>query len=42
MEQVFSNIPDESSKCCSMLEYFTGNQAKHACFIVSCFKIMMQ
>ena len=35
MEQVFLNQPDKCSKCCSMSEYFTGNQAKHACFIVS-------
>ena len=37
MEKVFYKIPDESSKCCSMSEYFTGNNTKHACFMVSFF-----
>ena len=40
-EQVFYNIPDECSKHCCLLEYFTGNQTKHACFTVSRFTIMM-
>ena len=31
MEVVFYNTQDECSNCCSMLEYFTGNQTKHAC-----------
>ena len=42
MVKVYYNITDECSKCCSMSEYFTGDQTKHTCFMVSCFAIMMQ
>ena len=41
MEQVFYNIQNDCVKCCSMSEYFIDNQAKHASFIVSNFKMMM-